>query len=422
MANGTTKTARRKARAKTGERSSANERVATEAIQRTYAVADLELEGTIVSANENLLSLVGYTAEEIVGRHHSFLLDADRKNRQAYQELWPRLQRGESVSAEYPHRHKDGTTVWARVCFMPILNAAGKPTKIATLATDITAEQQAEVERTGRLTAIDEAQAVIEFQLDGTILDANQNFLSSMGYTLEEIQGRHHSIFVAPETRNSVEYRELWSQLNQGQHQSGVFRRFGKAGNEVWIQGTYHPINDLQGRPCKVIKFATDVTEQKQIAAENAGQMAAVNRSQAVIEFQMDGTIITANQNFLDAMGYTLEEIQGRHHRMFVDDDLRSSDEYREFWEQLNRGKYLHGEYRRTGKNGREVWIQGSYNPILDAKGEPFKVVKFATDVTDRVKLQIATAEHQEKTQNLIQQVIEAAQQQNQGAPNHRRE
>jgi methyl-accepting chemotaxis protein len=267
-----------------------------------------------------------------------------------------------------------------------------------------------------QLAAINRSQAVIEFEMDGTIINANDNFLEAMGYTLDEIQGKHHSILVEPEVRSSAEYKEFWSRLNRGEYTTGQYKRLGKHGKEVWIQGSYNPIIDQDGKPFKVVKFAEDVTEQKLRDADVQGQISAISKSQAVIEFEMDGRIIRANDVFLDAMGYTLAEVRGHHHRMFVEPEFRESPEYAEFWAQLNRGEYTQAEYKRIGKGGKEVWIQGSYNPILDLNGRPAKVVKYATNITARVMLEQAAEQRREKTEVLINEVIESASQFAEGA------
>jgi methyl-accepting chemotaxis protein len=246
-----------------------------------------------------------------------------------------------------------------------------------------------------KLEALDLSQAIIEFKLDGTILTANQNFLDAMGYRLDEIEGRHHAIFVDAAERDSASYAEFWRSLNSGEAQTAEFRRIGKGGKEVWIQASYNPILDRSGKPYKVVKFATDITRRKLQAAEYESQIRAINRSQAVIEFQLDGTILTANQNFLSAVGYELHEIEGRHHSLFVAQADRNSAEYREFWAALGRGEYQSAEYRRFGKHGREIWIQASYNPILDGAGRPYKIIKFATDITDQVNERLRRAEIQ---------------------------
>ena len=252
-------------------------------------------------------------------------------------------------------------------------------------ATDITEKKIQSMEDSGKIDAILRAQAVIEFNMDGTIITANENFLKTLGYSLAEIQGKHHSLFVEPAMRESSEYRDFWAKLNRGEYSAAEYKRIGKGGKEVWILASYNPILDERKNPFKVVKFATDVTDQKLGTANLAGQIAAIGKSQAVIEFNMDGTIISANSNFLGALGYALDEIRGRHHGMFVDPAERDSAEYRAFWAALNRGEYQAAEYKRIGKGGKQVWIQASYNPILDLNGKPYKVVKYATDVTRQV-------------------------------------
>ncbi|MGV3491294.1 MAG: methyl-accepting chemotaxis protein [Devosia sp.] len=235
-----------------------------------------------------------------------------------------------------------------------------------------------------KVEAINRSQAVIEFQLDGTIITANPNFVGAVGYSLDEIKGKHHRMFVDPAYAAGTEYAEFWRTLAAGQFQSGEYRRFAKGGREIWLQASYNPILDKAGKPVKVIKFASDITTAKNHAADMAGQVAAIGRSQAVIEFNLDGTIITANENFLGAMGYRLDEIQGRHHRMFVEPAYGASPEYDQFWQRLRSGEFIAAEFKRFGKGGNEIWIMASYNPVLDAAGRPMKVVKFATDITER--------------------------------------
>jgi methyl-accepting chemotaxis protein len=241
-------------------------------------------------------------------------------------------------------------------------------------------------EAQAKLAALDKSQAVIEFQLDGTIITANANFLAVLGYRLDEIKGKHHSLFVDEETRASADYRAFWSSLARGEYKSAEFRRIGKGGREIWIQATYNPILGRNGKPFKVVKFATDITEAKLNNADFEGQINAMRRSQAVIAFKLDGTILNANENFLNALGYRLDEIVGKHHSMFVDAATRGSADYRAFWETLAKGQFQAAEYKRIGKGGRDVWIQATYNPIIDMNGRPFKIVKFATDITAQVQ------------------------------------
>lgn len=243
-----------------------------------------------------------------------------------------------------------------------------------------------------KLAALDKSQATIEFNMDGTIITANANFLGAMGYSLDEVKGQHHSMFVDPEYKNSAEYREFWAKLNRGEFQSAQFRRFGKGGKEVWIEASYNPLLTSGGKPYKVVKYATDITAQRAEFADLQGKVEAISRSQAIIEFKLDGTIITANENFLVTLGYSLCEIEGKHHSMFVAPAYKESPEYKQFWDKLRAGEFQAGQYQRFGKGGKEVWIEASYNPVLDANGKVAKVVKFATDLTKRKDENMALA------------------------------
>ena len=263
------------------------------------------------------------------------------------------------------------------------------------------------VDLEGQIAAIGKVQAIIEFTLDGTVITANDNFLNTLGYRLEEIKGQHHSMFVEPGYRASDEYRRFWEKLGRGEYDANQYKRIGKGGREVWIAASYNPIRDTAGKPYKVVKYATDITAQVQSAAESKGQLAAINRVQAVIEFTLEGRILTANDNFLNTVGYRLDEVKGQHHSMFVDAAYRASDEYRRFWEKLARGEYDANQYKRIAKGGREVWIQASYNPIFDAEGKPYKVVKYATDITAQVKLSHEMEQSVAQTHVIIKSAVD---------------
>ena len=225
---------------------------------------------------------------------------------------------------------KGGREIWIQASYNPVCDASGKPYKVVKFATDVTAQKLANADFSGQIAAIHKSQAVIEFETDGTIITANENFLQILGYELDEVAGKHHRIFCEPEYARSREYAELWQKLGRGELHAAEFKRLGKDGREVWLQASYNPVLDKDGEPVKVIKFATDITADKLQTAEYEGKIRAIDRSQAVVEFEMDGTIIKANQAFLDAMGYTMEEIQGRHHRMFVEPEYGESAEYAE--------------------------------------------------------------------------------------------
>ncbi len=244
-----------------------------------------------------------------------------------------------------------------------------------------------------RLSALDASQALIEFDLDGKVVTANANFLAALGYGLEDIRGRHHSMFVDPAEREGAAYAGFWAALRRGEPQVAEYKRIGKGGREVWIQASYNPLLGRNGKPYGVFKCATDITERKLRSADHAGKLDALDRSQGIIEFELDGTVVTANANFLAVVGYGLDEVRGKHHSMFVDAAERGSAAYRAFWEALGRGEFQQAEYKRIGKGGREVWIQATYNPVRDASDRLVKVVKFATDVTASVVERLRRAE-----------------------------
>jgi methyl-accepting chemotaxis protein len=390
-------------------KNSSSDKALADALGRSQAVIEFALDGTIRTANDNFLKALGYTLGEIQGKHHSMFVDPSARDGAAYRDFWAALRRGEYQAAEYKRIGKGGKEVWIQATYNPVLDGSGKPVKVVKFATDITARKIKAMEDAGQIAAIGRAQAVIAFEMNGTIVSANENFLKAMGYTLGEIQGKHHSMFVDSQERDSAAYREFWAKLNRGENQSAEYKRIGKGGREVWILASYNPVLDEKGKPFRVVKFATDVTSQKLSTADLAGQIAAIGKSQAVIEFNMDGTIIGANQNFLKAVGYALDEIRGRHHSMFVDPSERDGAGYREFWAALNRGEYQAAEYKRIGKGAKEIWIQASYNPILDLNGKPFKVVKYATDTTAQVLVRMGN----ERVRGMMESVAAGAEELN---------
>ena len=355
-----------------------------DALNKVQAVIEFKLDGTIVTANDNFLNAMGYTLEEIVGNHHSMFAEAGFADTAEYAAFWQQLNRGEFVTGEFKRIAKSGKAVWIQASYNPIFNDDGEVIGVVKFATDVTAQKIAAADFQGQIDAISKSQAVIEFSMDGTILTANDNFLNTMGYSLEEVQGQHHRMFAEPELANSLEYKLFWEKLGRGEYEAGEYKRVGKNSKEVWIQASYNPILDLDGKPFKVVKYASDITMQKLESANFSGQIEAIGKSQAVIEFELDGTIINANDNFLSTLGYSLEEIKGKHHSMFVQPDYSTSAEYKQFWQKLNQGQFDSAEYLRIGKFGKEVWIQASYNPIFDMNGNPYKVVKYATDITLR--------------------------------------
>lgn len=358
-----------------------------DAINQAFAFIEFDTQGVIIKANAIFLEALGYSLREIEGKHHSMFVDAAYARSNEYKKFWNDLRTGEPQTGEFARIDKNGEVVWLLASYTPVADDNGKVVKVIKLATNITASKVVNADFSGQVEAIGKSQAVISFNMDGTIISANQNFLTPMGYTLQEVQGKHHRIFIDPEYARSAAYTEFWAKLNRGEFVAEEFKRIGKGGKEVWIQASYNPIFDLSGKVFKVVKFATDVTEQKLKNADYEGQLMAIGKSNAVIEFNMDGSIITANDNFLSALGgYSLNEVKGKHHRMFVDSAYARTAEYADFWKKLNNGEFLVGTYTRIDKRGKEVYIQASYNPIMDLNGRPFKVVKYALDMTEVIR------------------------------------
>ncbi|WP_455918206.1 methyl-accepting chemotaxis protein [Pseudomonas cerasi] len=252
--------------------------------------------------------------------------------------------------------------------------------------------QHTNAQQASLLDAIERSMAVIEFDLQGTVLRANENFLKTMSYRAEQIAGQPHRMFCTPAFTRSAEYNQLWTQLRNGQFQSGTFERVGGDGQSVWLEASYNPVRDHTGQVIKVVKYAMDVTPRLQAESEANAKLGAIDRAMAVIEFNLDGTIITANANFLQRMGYSLAQIQGKHHRLFCKPDLANSSTYSEFWKRLNQGELFNGQFERIDKNGQTVWLEANYNPVYDASGRLCKVVKFASDITARVQQHAADA------------------------------
>lgn len=378
------------------------------AISKAQAVIEFNLDGTIINANENFLVTLGYTLEEIQGKHHRMFCETEYAKSQDYKNFWAKLNRGEYDSGEYKRLTHDGKEIWIHASYNPILDLDGKPYKVVKFASDITKTKMQNAEYEGKVNAISKAQAVIEFNLDGTIINANDNFLATTGYTLAEIKGKHHSMFCDQDYARSLEYKNFWGKLNRGEFDSGEYKRFSREGAEIWINASYNPIFDAEGKPFKVVKFATDVTQAKLKNADYEGKVNAISKGQAVIEFSLDGKILTANDNFLEALGYSMEEIKGKHHKMFCDATYVKGLEYKDFWNKLNNGEFDSGRYKRFDKAGKEIWIQASYNPIFDLNGKAYKVVKFATDITAQVKMEEGIKHKAESDQRKVDVLLES--------------
>ncbi len=345
------------------------------------SVADLK--GDIVSCNDKFCEVSQYSRAELVGKPHSLVRHPDTP-REVFKEMWSTIGRGQTFRGIIKNRKKDGSPYYVDAIVAPVLGDNGKPVKYIGVRFEITASEIERQNAKGIITAIDGSYMFAEFGTDGTVLSANRNFNDALGYDAAELAGKHHRAFVDPAHAGSADYARFWQDLNAGQSRADAYKFVTKSGRELWVQAVYAPVKDEKGRVTKIVSIATDITAARVTALNNTRQIEQANRTQAVIEFAADGTILDANANFTAACSYSVDELKGRHHSLLVDPAHRDSAEYRQFWRDLNEGKFQTGEVRRIAKGGRELWLQATYNPVFDVNGKVCKVVKFANDITPR--------------------------------------
>ena len=351
------------------------------------AQCEFQVDGTIVAVDAQFPQWMGYRPEELKGKNHSLFLDETARQSEEQKEFWAKLVKGLPQTAEVRRVGKGGKEVWLASAYYPVLDPSGVAYRILQFAADVTERKQCERDAQSQMAAVMRSRMALDLQLDGTIFGANTNFLQVMGYTLEEIRGKNHKMFLEEGLRNGPEEKQLWTKLARGEFQVTVCKRLGKGGRPLWLNANYNPLLDANGKPYRVQVLATDVTEQTN---SFTGQIEAINRSQLVSEYAMDGAILNVNENFEKLLGYGRAELIGKHVSIFEDEETRNNPECqaarKKLWERLNQGQYCNGEARRVTKQGTEIWIQYSYNPLLDHDGKPYRVVNYFVDITERKK------------------------------------
>jgi diguanylate cyclase (GGDEF)-like protein/PAS domain S-box-containing protein len=360
------------------------------AIDASQLVVEFDSDGRVLHANGNFLCAMGYRLDELAGRHHSVLLQPQDATSRTYREFWDRLKRGLHASGLYRARGRGGREVWLQATFNPIAGPDGRTRKYVAYASDVTEQQQRHADLEGQVAAIHRSQMTMEFELDGTIRTANARALEVLGYSLDDLWGRHHRMLVPEAMRCSEEYAAFWASLSRGDYVSGCFQRLSRDGRDLWIQATYSPIFDSDGRPWKIVKYATDVTAETCQRAIFEGQIAAIARTQATAEFDLEGNLLAANEHFLSLTGYTLDELKGRHQSLLAQNRDASSGVYDELWSALRRGEHRRGDFLHRRKDGASLWITAAFHPILDPAGRPLRVLQYATDATVRVENEAA--------------------------------
>lgn len=371
----------------TAEKTAAAENTSRlKALSKTMAVIEFELDGTVIGANANFCRLMGYRKEEVVGKHHSIFVDSEERETAAYKAFWQKLGRGEAESGEYKRFTKTGDPVWLQASYNPIVGPDGSIVKVMKTALDVTDIKVQSNHMDGLIQAIGKHHIMVEYAPDGRILKANDNFLEASRYKRADLPELSAAALWSKDGAQTLAYNRFWGEVENGRPKLGEFRKYGANGESFFVNSTFSPVYDLNGRLDRIVEVAQDITTSRMRNADFEGKVRALDRAQGVVEFDMEGHIVHANKNFLQLMGYQPEDVIGEHHRLFVRPKEADSTAYAEFWAKLSRGEYHRGEFKRQAKDGREVFIQATYNPIFDIDGTPVKVVKFATDVTERRK------------------------------------
>jgi PAS domain S-box-containing protein len=371
------------------------------AISKSTGMLVMDPEGNVLDTNDLFLNSFGYAKDELIGKNHEIFVQHEGVDKKQNDEIWAKLKLGMSASAQIKRFSKEGKEIWLDVTYNPILSADGtnKVLKVVNYYRDVTEQKIKDIDVEGQLNAIGRSQGVIELDLEGYIIKVNKTYSDMLGYQEKELLDQHVSMLLEPTFANSHAYKDLWNKLVNGAVDSGQYKRIGKGGKEVWIQASYNPIKNEDGKIIKIVNYTIDITEEKLTASDNMSQIAAINKIQGVIEFDLAGKIIAVNENFAAVTGYSKEEILGNHHSMFLDAAYKASAEYKKFWEDLVNGNANEGRFRRLGKGGKEIWLQAFYSPILDLNGNPYKVIKLATEITEQYKaahaLEVAVQESQ---------------------------
>ncbi len=359
------------------------------AMERSQAVVEFNLDGTVTEANSNFLKTLGYELSEIVGKHHSMFCEKEYADSSAYKELWAKLNRGEFESGEYKRLGKGGKEIWIIASYNPVMDSDGKPYKVVKFATDITASK---AELKVRTDIMNMTSIVSEADLRGDILNVNEKFIQVSKYSREELIGKGHNTTRHPDMPKEV-FKEMWATIGRGKMFRGMVKNKAKDGTPYYVDAVIAPIMGDNGKPKKYLGVRYDITEVEVERQAMKGVIRAIDAAFAYIEFDTTGNVLTANKNFQDTMGYQIDELKGKHHRAFCDPVYASSNDYANFWPDLKSGKSKSGIFKRVNRAGKELWLQAVYSPVTDETGRVIKVIKIATDVTDQQNMIVSIQE-----------------------------
>jgi len=375
------------------------------AIGKSQAIAEYGIDGRVQTANDNFLSAFGYTLGEIQGQHHSMFVGTDERGSMDYRLFWDKLARGESASGEFLRVGRDGKTVWLQAGYCGVVDAEGKPCKVIEIASDVTEAKlkaiEVETELKVRSDIMNETSIVSYADLRGDILSVNEKYIEISKFSRDELIGRPHSITRHPDMPKEV-FKEMWGTIGRGRMFRGKIKNRAKDGTPYYVDAVIAPIMGDNGKPKKYLGVRYDITATETERHNMKGVLDAIDASFAYIEFDTDGNINTANNNFLQVVGYRLDEVVGKHHRIFVDPAYASTSAYADFWADLKNGKSFVDTFKRIAKSGEEVWIQAVYSSVKDEMGRVVKVVKIALDVTKEKRAARALQDAVEQTQGVV--------------------
>jgi PAS domain S-box-containing protein len=345
-------------------------------------LSESDLYGNIIYANSKLCQVSQFTLEELIGRPHSMLRHPSTP-KDVFKRLWETIKSGQIFQATYRNKRKDGSAYWVDATIGPVFNDKGEIIKYFGIRIDVTERIENQVEVEGQFEAIGISNALIEMDSSGKILSANAYITQRLGYSSEQLVGKPLSAILLPAAAKEMEDTDFFAKLRAGQYFKDTYRFVDKNKNYQWFDGSYNPIKDVDGQVFKINFIGNDATERRAVNSENRGKLAAIDKSYLVTEYDLNGIILAANNGFLDLFEYESDELIGKHHSKLCTPEYARSAEYKQFWADLNKGIFIQDEFLRLSKNGREVWLQATYNPIQDYDGNYYKVVKYAQDITD---------------------------------------
>jgi methyl-accepting chemotaxis protein len=363
-----------------------------EALSRSYCIIELNLEGEIVTVNSNFLKLLGYTLRELKGKLHYIFLDPIYSNSAEYQAIWKSAHHGKNIGGDCKWLSKKGNEVWLQASYNLICDKNDNPLKIMILGRDITASKikylLKEAEHNIFAKIINLTSIISYTDLKGYIIDINEKFLQASKYTREELIDSPHNIIRHPDMPKAV-FKQMWDTVHQGKISRKIIKNRAKDGTPYYVEAVIAPLPGSDGKTEKYMGVSYEITEQEIERQNMKGIFAAIDASYTYIEFDPEGNILTANQNFLQLMEYQREEVIGKHHRMFIEPNLVKSSTYTQLWANLKNGQYQSDDFKKITKSGNDVWMQGFYIPVKDDMGRVVKVVKIAADITQQVKATI---------------------------------